>query len=421
MKPTIRTIIWSLIGVALVGAGYYAFVPKAVEVETAEVVEGRLRVSVREDGMTRIREKYVISAPVSGRLSRIQLHAGDPIAGDHSLIAVILPSEPAILDARSRAEANARVQASEASLKRVNANAEQFRINHDLAKIKFDRSTKLLSERAISQDEFDTAKAEYMAASQAVKTAAFETDVAQFELEMAKAASKQFGSSEGVETANAETGLTSSEATEPFEIVAPVSGKVLRVFQESSTVVTVGTPLIEVGDPRNLEIEIDVLSTDATRIRPGTDITIEHWGGNEPLRGHVRVIEPAAFTKVSSLGVEEQRVNIIADFDETSDRIATLGDGYRVEARITIEELENVLLVPNSSLFRFERKWHVLTVADGKASMTPVTLGMQNDSQTQIVAGLKPNDIVILYPGDNVETGTPVKIASSHTSSGGSE
>lgn len=407
MKFTIKTLIWTLVIIAILIAGYMAMIPKPVDVETAQVTEGPLRVSVREDGITRIREKYVVSAPVSGRLSRIKLHEGDEVRSDDTLVAVILPSEPAILDARSQAEARARVQAAESSLKRAGASSEQARINHDLAKSKFTRSKNLLPQRAISQDEYDTAKGEFLASEQTIKTATFETEVAKFELDMARAAARQFTSKSSIEGA----GLGSSESVEPFEIITPVSGKVLRVFQESSTVVTVGTPLIEVGDPQKLEIEIDVLSTDATQIRPGSELTIEHWGGKEPLRGHVRVIEPAAFTKVSSLGVEEQRVNIIADFEELPERIATLGDGYRVEARITIEELKNAILVPNSSLFRFERQWHVLTVVGNAAVMKPVTLGLQNETHTQIVEGLSQGESVIVYPSDDLESGTSIRVS----------
>lgn len=409
MKFTIRTLIWAFIVIAILLAGYMAVVPEPVAVETAAVIEGPLRVSVREDGITRVREKYVISAPVSGRLSRIKLKEGDSIDGEATLIAVILPNEPAILDARATAEANARVQAAEASLKRSVANTEQARINQDLANTKFERSQNLIAKRAISQNEYDTAKAEYQAAAQAIKTATFETEVAQFELEMAKAAAKQFSKSDKQPSSEKGAAATNSESAEPFEIFAPVSGKVLRVLQESSTVVSVGAPLIEVGDPRKLEIEIDVLSTDATQIRPGSELTIEHWGGKELLEGHVRVVEPAAFTKISSLGVEEQRVNIIADFDEEPERLSALGDGYRVEARITIEELNNAILVPNSALFRFEREWHVLKVVGNKAVMMEVTLGLQNETHTQIVDGLSPGDVVVIYPSDEIESGTPVK------------
>jgi HlyD family secretion protein len=204
---------------------------------------------------------------------------------------------------------------------------------------------------------------------------------------------------------------------EPFEIHAPISGKVLRIFQESSQVINAGTPLLELGDTQNLEIEIDVLSNDAVKIQPGAGLLVEHWGGENPLRGIVRVIEPAAFTKISSLGVEEQRVNIIADFNEPPERIAALGDGYRVEASITIQQLERAILVPNSALFRLRREWHVLKVENEIAVVQAVQIGWQNESQTQVLAGLNPGEQVIVYPGDNVQAGSRIRFSKANPAS----
>ncbi len=396
MKFSLRTLIWAVVLLAMILAGAMAMIRNPVDVEYATVTEGPLRVSVQEDGKTRIREKYVVSAPVAGRLTRIKLKAGDAVEGDTTLLAVIQPSDPEMLDARSRAQAEARVQSAEAALRRAESNSEQAKINYELNKTKFDRAERLLG-KAISQDEYDIAKAEFLASSQAIKSAKFDTEIARFELQMAEAAARQFG----------ETEIESS--VEPFELRAPIAGRVLRVFQESSSVVSVGTPLLELGDPQNLEIEIDVLSTDAVRIKAGADLTIEHWGGESPLRGNVRIIEPAAFTKVSSLGVEEQRVNVIADFNEVPERIATLGDGYRIEGRITVGELGNALLIPNSALFRYRRQWNVMKIVDDRAVMQPVEVGLQNESHAQISQGLQPGDQVIVYPSDEVQAGTKVR------------
>jgi HlyD family secretion protein len=218
---------------------------------------------------------------------------------------------------------------------------------------------------------------------------------------MAKAAADQFADSP--EAIN----------VDPFEIHSPIAGRVLRVFEESSTVVAVGTPLIELGDPQNLEIEIDVLSTDAVRIKPGAELTIDFWGGQMPLQGYVRVIEPGAFTKVSSLGVEEQRVNIIADFNEPPERTEALGDAYRIEARITVEEISDALLIPNSALFRHQRRWHVLRIVNGKAAMQPVVIGLQNEEVSQVLEGLQVGDQVIVYPSDDIQPGAAVQMVSS--------
>ncbi|QDV70257.1 Macrolide export protein MacA [Rosistilla carotiformis] len=396
MKFSLKTFIWLTMFVALALASAFTLIPKPVAVEFATATIVPLRVTVQEDGKTRIREKYIVSAPVSGRISRIELDAGDH-CDEKTLLAVILPSDPAILDSRARAEANARVLASEAALQRANSSAEQARINHELSESKLERAETLLASRAISQEQYDVVRAESLAAAQAIKTASFDTEIARFELEMAEAAVDQFSDKQ------------KESSAEPFEIYAPISGRVLRVFEESSTVVAVGTPLLELGDPSNLEIEIDVLSTDAVRIKPGAELMVEHWGGDTPLSGNVRVIEPGAFTKISSLGVEEQRVNIIADFNEPAERIASLGDGYRIEARITVKELSKALQIPNSALFRHQRKWHVLSIVDGKANLQPVQIGLQSESETEITDGLSAGDRVIVYPSDAIRPGTAVK------------
>lgn len=396
MKFSIRTLIWALVLIALVVTIAMAFVPKAIEVETATAQQGDLKIAVHEDGKTRIREKYIVSAPVAGRINRIELKAGDAVDDSHTLIAVVLPAEPTMLDARSEAQAKARVDQAAATWNRAQVTSEQVRVNYELSKTKSERAERLIETRAISQDELDEARSSFQANTHAMRTSRFDEEIAKYELDMAKAALLQF-------TDNSEL------VGKPFEINSPVKGKVLRVFQESATVLNVGTPLIELGDPQNLEIEIDVLSSDAVRIRPGAELSIQHWGGKTPLTGVVRVVEPAAFTKISSLGVEEQRVNVIADFTEDAERLASLGDGYRVEAQITVDQFNNVLLVPNSSLFRHQREWHVFKVADGLAELTPVKIGMQNETQTHIVSGLKSGDEVILYPSDQITAGTKLK------------
>ncbi|MFG0287186.1 MAG: efflux RND transporter periplasmic adaptor subunit [Rhodopirellula sp. JB044] len=399
MRFSLKTLLWGTLAIALLIVVVLSLNPKPVSVQAALVKTGPLRVTVQEDGKTRIREKYTVSAPVSGRLSRIELNPGDHLT-EKTLLAVILPSDPAILDKRALAEANAQVQSAEAALMRANSRVEQTRINADLSETKFIRAQKLADNRAASREEYDIAKAERLLAKQEIETAEFEVEIAKFEVKMAQAALDQFSTDDD------------QLSLQPFEIFSPIAGRVLRVMQESSTVVGVGTPLIELGDPSNLEIEIDVLSTDAVRIQTGAELTIEHWGGNTPLRANVRVVEPGAFTKVSSLGVEEQRVNVIADFNEPPERIAALGDGYRVEAKITVNEIDNALLVPNSSLFRHDRRWHVLAMDGGVAELTPVKIGLQNEEQTQILDGLDEGARVIEYPSDQLQPGTRVKIES---------
>lgn len=402
MKTSIQTLIWSSVAIALLIAGSLAFLPKPVEVETAVAVARPLTKTVQEDGKTRIREKYIISAPVAGRLSRIELDPGDPVSSEGTLLAIIQPAEPAMLDARAKATAKARVEQASAALQRAKASVDQTQVQFDLAKSKLDRLKKLENSQAVSQIDLDEAQAAFLTNSHSLRTAKFDTEIAKFELEMAKAALLQFNNE-----ANSDS---DSGHTEPFEVYAPIQGKVLRVFQESSTVMSVGTPLIEVGDPSNLEMEIDVLSTDAVRITVGAEISVEHWGGDSPLRGRVRVVEPAAFTKVSSLGVEEQRVNVIADFDEPSEKLLSLGDGYRVEANIVIDQLSNALCIPNSALFRYQGEWHVFAIQNDLAKRVPVEVGLQNETLSQITRGLDTDDQVVLYPSDELEDGSKVEV-----------
>lgn len=395
MKFSIQTLIWTFVLIALVIVGFMAFRPTPVEVETAQVTEGDLQITIQEDGKTRIREKYIVSTPVAGRLSRIELKPGDLVADQGQRIAVILPGQPAMLDARAKAQAEGRVEQANASVKRAAAAAEQVRVDFELARIKFERAENLITSKAISTDEYDVARSQFFSLQQSVRTIEFDQEIAKYELETAEAALLQFSDDAKI-------------AGKPFEVFAPVYGRVLRVFQESATVVNVGTPLIELGDPQNLEMEIDVLSTDAVRIRPGSKLMVQHWGGEQPLKGTVRVVEPAAFTKVSSLGVEEQRVNVIADFDEPKVQLKTLGDGFRVETEIVVNRLNNVLQVPNSSLFRHQREWHVFTVENDLAEMIPVSIGAQNETHTQILEGLSKDDEVILYPSDSIQSKTKV-------------
>ncbi len=397
MKFSLKTLLWGTLATAMALVANFTLRPRALEVEAVGAQLGPLVVSVREDGKTRIREKYVVSAPVSGRLSRIELNAGDR-CDEQTLLAVILPSDPQMLDARARAQAEARVLAAEAALQRAKSNAEQAEINHDLCLAKYGRAQELLPGRIISQDDFDIAHSQLLASAQAIKTAAFESQIAQFELDLARAAVNQF-SPDSVEA-----------ASKPFEIFAPIAGRVLHVFEESSLVVAVGAPLLEIGDPQNLEIEIDVLSTDAVQIAVGAEVTIEHWGGGSPLQANVRLVEPAAFTKVSSLGIEEQRVNVIADFNEPPERLAALGDGFRVEAKIELQAVTQALLIPNSALFRHRREWHVMAIVAGIAELRRVDIGLQNESHTQIIDGLVAGELVVIYPDDQLAPGRPVKL-----------
>jgi HlyD family secretion protein len=389
-------VIAAAVALGLVAALAYAFLPGPVPAELGAVVRGPLVVTVDQDGKTRVRDRYVVSAPLQGQLLRIALRAGDPIEAGRTQLAVIEPKEPDLLDPREEAQAQAKVKAAEAVLQRTAPLLMAAEAEANLARKELDRLTRLREARVASQQEFDAAAQREQVAAQNLRAAQFASRIAEFELEMARAV------------------LVRSKPRSPgetpprLEIIAPVSGRVLRVFQESATVVQAGARLLEVGNPIDLEAEIDVLSADAVKVRPGARVILEHWGGSEPLAGRVRVVEPSAFTKVSALGVEEQRVNVIVDLVDPPEKRPTLGDAYRVEARIVVWEATDVLKVPAGALFRRGDGWAAFVVAGGRAEERAVEIGHRNDAEAEVLAGLGEGERVVLYPGDRVRPGVRV-------------
>ena len=386
-----------LLGLAAAGI-VYALLPKPVEVDLAAATRGPLQVTVDEDGQTRIKEKYIVSSPVGGQLVRINLKAGDPIEAGKSILATIRPSDPTILDARQVAEAEARVAAARVTIERAGARKGQTDAAKELAESQYARAQQLFESNSLSQSEFDAALAIARQRAEELRAATFDEEIARFELQQAEAALLRVqpttsGSADAV------------GAMQNFEITSPIDGNVLRVLQESATVVQPGTELLEVGNRADLEIVIDVLSTDAVQIQPGAEVWLEHWGGDHPLRANVRRIEPAAFTKISSLGVEEQRVNVIADFDEPSERISPLGDGFRVEARIVTWKGSDVLRIPASAPFRIGGDWFVFRNVDGRARKTRIELGHRNAMEAEVLGGLNEGDSIVAYPDDRISDG----------------
>jgi HlyD family secretion protein len=381
----------------VVGGLVYAFLPKPVPVDVAEVVRGPLRVTVDEDGKTRIRERYVVAAPLSGQMLRVGLKAGDRVAAGQTILAVLEPSDPSLLDDRARAETEARVKAADSSRKQADAKLERARAAHKQAAAELARARQMLITRSTSQQEHESAVHHERIAAEELRAAQFAVQIADFELELARVALVR-------------TRPRSPGDVEPWrvEIRSPINGQVLRVHQESATVVTPGLRLLELGDAADLEAEIDVLSHDAVKIAPGARVLLEHWGGDQPLNGRVRLVEPGGFLKISALGVEEQRVNIIIDFTDPPEKYRRLGDAYRVEARIVIWEGDDVLKVPAGALFRKGDGWAVFVAADGKAELRPVQLGHGNGMETEVLDGLDKGESVILHPSDKIKAGTAV-------------
>lgn len=370
-----------LLAVIIIG-----FLPQPTPVETAPVASGKLRATVNEEGKTRIKQRHLVSAPVAGHLRRIPFKAGAAIRAGETVLATIDPISPAMLDARSRALAEARRDVAAANL-------EKAREAHRFAESELKRFQRLFAEKAVSVQELEPVQWRVSAAAKDLS--ASESALRQAEAELAEFSVF----AEGAGFSN----------RPPVEVKAPVTGRVLRVFEESTRVVSAGTPLLEVGDASDLEVVIEVLSRDGAAITPGTRVELEQWGGSDPLAAVVRLVEPAAFTKVSALGVEEQRVNVVADLLTPAAQRPNLGDQFRVEARIVVWEADKVLKVPAGALFRRGSQWAVFVIAEGRARLRRVQTGRSSGSETQILDGLREGDTVILYPGDRVQEGRRVK------------
>jgi len=390
-----QRVVWSVIALVILAMMIWAYMPAPVEVEIATVDRGPLQVTVDEDGKTRIKDKYIVSAPLAGRLLRIELEPGDPVTAGESLLATIRPRDPELLDARALAEARARLHAAEAALSQAAPRLEATEALRDLAQREFDRLNTLTSE-TVSIKELDDAETLLRQRKQEYRAAEFDVEIARFEKAQAEAALLQV------------QGEAAAEDVGRFTIRSPTTGRVLRVMQESSAVVSAGTPLLEIGDPTDLEIVADLLSTDAVKVEPGDAVIIERWGGDDELRGVVRLVEPSGFTKVSALGVEEQRVNVVIDLVDPPEKRAALGDNFRVEVRIVIWQNNHVLRVPASALFRSGDDWAVFTVTHGRATLRPITLGRRTDLTAQVLQGLSVGDHVIRHPGDQIAKGVSV-------------
>jgi HlyD family secretion protein len=318
------------------------------------------------------------------------------LRGD-SLLATMQPRDPELLDARELASSEARVKAQEAALQRAQPVLESARVALEFAESELGRAREIAREKGISDQELDRAESNYRLRSEEFRAAKFSERITEFELELARAALLRTNpENEG------------KENNHQFEIHSPINGRVLRVLQESATVVTAGAQLLELGDPSDLEIEVDVLSSDAVKIQPGARVLLEQWGGDQPLEGVVRLVEPSAFTKVSALGVEEQRVNIIVDFVDPPDMRETLGDGFRVEARIVIWEAADVLKIPMSALFRIDEQWAVFVVKGDRARIRRVVIGQQNGLEAQVLTGLEFSEQAVLHPSDKLGDGSKV-------------
>ena len=393
MKITRSRLVAFAIAAVVVLLLAWALLPKPVPVDLEAVTRGPLAVTVDEEGETRVRDRYLVSAPVAGKVLRIELEPGDGVRAGETVLAVFQPGDPALLDARARAEAQARVRAAQSALGSAGAERDRAASEHALAAAEADRARRLAGEEIVSRERLDSAVTAERSAAEALAGAEFAAASARHELERARASLLQAGGE-------------ASDGGGRSTLRSPIDGVVLRRFRESEAVVAAGAPLLEVADPARLEIVSDLLSTDAVRVSAGDRVLIEQWGGGETLRGAVRRVEPSGFTKVSALGVEEQRVNVIVDFEDPRAAWERLGDGYRVELAIVVWERPDALRVPTGALFRApDGTWAVYAAEDGRIVQKGVDIGHRNDLHAEVLSGLEEGERVAVHPSDAVTEG----------------
>lgn len=385
--------IMSLVLLALLA---WAFMPAPAEVEIAAVTQGRFERSVQEDGKTRLRERYVISTPLAGRITRITLKQGDTVQRE-ATVATLWPATPALLDERARAEQVARAGAMQARLARAQANAQRAAAALEQARAELRRSETLAQQGFVAPNQNETGRLNVRLREKEQESAAQDEAAARHELEQSRVTLRQFSQAahDGPQRA--------------YVVRAPVSGKVLKVLQQSEGMVLAGTALMELGDPAQLEVVVDILTEDAAQIKPGTTVQLSNWGGPDLLDAQVRLIEPAAFTKVSALGVEEQRVNAVIDIISPPQQWQVLGDGFKVDVRVLVQVEANAVMVPVSALFPLGARSGVFVLDQGRARLREIEVAARNGAQAWVKSGLAPGAQVIVYPDSKLKDGDRVR------------
>ena len=380
MKMTRRRWGVAAAGTFIVAAAAWALVPDPIPVDVARVTRGPLEVSLAEDGITRIRERYEVAAPVAGRLLRVEVHPGDEVHPDTPLVRL----DPVPLDPKQEAQLTARLHAAERAAQEAQALLRRARDASQRAHTEAARIGRLGADAIVSKDAMDAARTADSMAAKEQEAARFRAEATAYDVAVAKAA----------------LGRTTGDVV----VRSPVGGRVLQVLHESERVVAAGTPLILVGDPSSLEIVADFLTTDAVRIRPEAPARIERWGGEAPLAARVRLVEPAAFTKISALGVEEQRVNVLCDL---VDAPPALGDQFRVDVRVVLWK-GTATKVPATALFTIADQWNVFVLREGRARLARVRTGQMSDTEVEIVEGLQQDDTILVHPSDQIHEGARV-------------
>ncbi len=390
-----KKVLWGLVALGALGLLAWTLMPAPVAVSATEVKAGRFVETVEEEGRTRLRDSFTVSAPIGGFLRRVTLEAGDPVElGD--VVFRMEPHPAPALDARSLELARENLSAARARLETARANLETERAEAGFAESEFERFRQLRERELVSAAEMervrsvrDRQRAKVRASEHAVEVAGFEVESARAVLDIA-------------------SGQRPEEDQPLLEVRSPSAGLVLTRHRCCEGTVNAGEPVLDVGNLDDLEIQVDLLSMDAVRVRPGMRVLVTGWGGDETLQGTVRRVEPAGFTRVSALGVDEQRVPVIVDFTDLQSAAEQLGVGFRVEAEFVLWEGDAVIQVPTSALFRSDGRWSVFVVADGRAQQREVRTGRRSGMVTQILDGLEPGEVVVTHPGDRVRDGVRV-------------
>jgi len=394
-KVKLKTVGYGFFGAFVLMMIVVSFMPEPISQDFAVVEIADIEVTVHSEGKTRVRENYVVSAPFASRMLRLEIKPGDKVVAGETVIAIMEPADANFLDARSRAEAEARISAAKAALEVAASMLEQRSAELDFAESERARADGLVQGNTISSSAKEAYELAVNRAKAAYAAAQSTQNVSKYELEIAEAALL--------------SPAERSTDTTIVEVKAPVSGVVLRLYHTSEGIVQAGQPLVSLGNRNDLEIVTDMLSIDAVKVSVGDRVVIDHWGGTHKLNGKVRLIEPSGFTKISALGIEEQRVNVLVDLIGNPDTWQALGDGYRVEVFCVYDEVRGALSVPVSALFREHETWSVFLVKDGKAALTTVTVGKRNGTKAQVLTGVARGDTVIAHPSNDIEDGTPVR------------
>jgi HlyD family secretion protein len=389
-----RQLLLAALGLVALFGVWLAARPRAVPVDIGQVTRGPLVVAIEESGTTRIKDRYVVSVPVAGSLSRLQLEPGDAVREGDAL-AEIAPALSPLLDQRTRSEAEGRLGAATSAFGQAETQVARATVAKQLADQELARVRALAASGSVAAQPLEHAEFEGRMREQELASAVFAVKIASEEVRVARATLGKDGGRGSVDR--------------HVVVIAPISGTVLRVFQKSAGVVAAGTQLADIGDPAALEVVVDLLTTDAVHVRPETPVLIQRWGGDRPLSGRVRRVEPSAFTRPSALGIDEQRVNVIIALTEPRENWTLLGDGYRVEARLVLWEAAEVLKAPQGAVFRHGPGWAVFAVEGGTAHLRPVQIGHRGEHEVEVLSGVSSGTAVIVHPGDRVKDGARVE------------